>query len=353
MKYFKNLWLSLLLLFACTPSSDEKIKVNNSKLNYIQQLQITETTDSIIFTSAKHSLEFSKKDLPIHTIMVVPTSVIAYLEELNAIDIITGVNQIDFIFNPTIHDFYKQNKIEEIGSFNELYIEKILLNQPDLLISTSTPTLAKFHELLIQQGVKILFIDEYEELNPLARAEYLKVFGLLIGKEKEAEQLFEEIETNYHNIQSQVAQLNQKRPTILSNQIYGDIWYLPGGKSFQAQLFKDAGGEYLWSDNPSEYLINLSFETVFEKANDADYWLNVGDSQNLESLIASYPNYAWFKAFQQKKVYNWSQSMTTKGGNDYFETGTARPDLVLKDLAAILYPDLFPKHTLRFYKALK
>lgn len=354
MKFLKIFIFAWPFFNACSPSSSQQTTVENTaNFEYIQQVQISETADSIIISSAQHLLQLAQKDLPIQEVMIVPTAVIAYLDELNALDQITGVSQIDFIYNPTIHALFDQNKIEEIGSFNELFIEKILLNQPDLLISTSSPTLAKFHALLQQQGVKILYIDEYDELHPLARAEYVKIFGKLLNKEKEAQQLFDEIEENYHNIQSQVTQLNRKKPTILANQIYGDIWYLPGGKSFQAQLFHDAGGDYLWATNDNEFSIHLSFESVFEKANAADFWLNVGDFQSIEGLVATYPNYAWLKAVQQKKVYNWSQSMTAKGGNDYFETGTARPDWVLKDLVAILYPDLFPNHSLRFYKQLE
>ena len=73
---------------------------------------------------------------------------------------------------------------------------------------------------------------------------------------------------------------------------------------------------------------------------------------HLKSLTGSYKNYEWFAAVKNKKVYNWNKRSNEKGANDYFETGTVRPDMVLNDLAAIFYPELFPEYELFFYKKL-
>lgn len=353
MKIFKIFIPILLFTVACQTEnkSNTEIKEDNL-LQYVNKIRMTETEDSVFLKSNHQQIAFAKSELPLQSAMVVPTSVIAYMDALDLLDKITGINQPDFIFNPKIHSLIEKNAVEEIGTFNEIFVEKVMMNTPDVFISISGPTQAKYHEILEEQGVTVLFIDEYEELEPLARAEYVKIIGKLFGKEEEANVLFAEIEENYHNIQSDIEKLNHKKPTVLSNQIYGDIWYMPGGNSFQAKLFQDAGGDYLWSDDNSEGSLNLSFESVFEKANDADYWLNSGDFESVEELIGSYKNYEWFTAVKNGKVYNWSNKKTAKGGNDYFEAGTARPDWVLKDLAAILYPQLYPEHELYFYKKL-
>ena len=354
MKFFKIFFIFVLLSSSCKDVKNLEVSSENTFVfDYIENVQIEENEEVLRIFSANESVEFPKNELPLKTAMVIPTVAISYMDELNVLDKISGISQPDYIFNPKIHQKMKENKIDVIGVFNEVFIEKILLNKPDVFISTSGPTLAKYHEILEKEGIRILYIDEYEESNPLARAEYVKIFGKLFGKETEAHSLFTEIVENYNGIKEKVKNSHSTKPKVMANQMYGDIWYVPGGKSFQSTLFKDAGGDYIWADNESESTLNLSFESVYEKALDADVWLNAGDFPNLRSLVASYPHYEWFQTVKNKKVYNWSKRSSASGANDYFENGTVRPDWVLKDLAAIFYPELFPNYELFFYKRLE
>jgi len=354
MKIVPFCFLFLILIFSCNPKeTNSDILKPQSESKYITKVNWKETTDSLMIEAGGEKLIFERKELPLSSAMVIPTSAIAYMDELNLTDKITGISQPDFIYNSKIQQQIQNKKIQVIGTFDEIFVEKVLVSKPDIFISTSSPSLAKFHDLLKRQGIKILFIDEYEELNPLAKAEYIKIFGKLFGKEKEADGLFAEIENNYKEIQSLIRRSTKENPTVFANQIYGDVWYMPGGKSFQSILFKDAGGNYLWASDTSTGSLNLSFESVFEKAINADVWINAGDYPTKSSLQASYPNYEWFSAFRNGNVYNWNKRITKKGANDYFETGTVRPDWVLKDLASIFHPELFSEHELYFYKKLE
>lgn len=357
--YFANMKKMLILACICLVfGCKDRAKTIESdaqaiEFKYITKIRMTDDGESIRIHSGGEVTRFSKEELPLNSAMVIPTSVIAYLDELDLTDKITGISQPAHIYNPAIRKLYKNNQIQEIGTFNEIFIEKVLVSKPEIFVSMSSPALAKFHEILKSNGISVIYIDEYEELNPLAKAEYVKIFGILFGKEREAENLFQEIEENYKTIQAMTAQLSGQKPTVMANQIYGDIWYMPGGKSFQALLFRDAGGDYLWADTTQEGTLHLSFESVYEKAKDADVWMNAGDFPNLNALKGSYNNYDWFEAVRNQKVYNWNQRITASGGNDYFEKGVTRPDWVLKDLAAIFYPERFPEHELYFYKRLK
>ena len=348
--HFLVLFLSFL---SCKNEISTPKTETNSKLKYITKIKWTENPDSVFLEFSGKSLAFSKKELPLKSVMVVPTSVLAYMDELDLNSKITGISQPDFIYNEKIEQLIQENKIREIGTYNEIFIEKILVNKPDILISTTSPILAKFHQQLKNEGIKVLLIDEYEEQNPLAKAEYVKIIGALFGKEKEADSIFTEIEKIYLETEKIIKENAKKKPSVLVNQIYGDVWYLPGGKSFQAKLIEDAGGNYLWKNDSGINNLNLSFESVFEKAAEADTWINAGDYSTKNELLATYPNYEWFSAFKNNQVYNWNKRKNAKGANDYFETGTARPDLILKDLAAIFYPELFPEHELYFYKKLE
>ncbi len=343
---------SLFLLSCKSSETSEKEKIDN-QLHYADQISLKEINGEIQIKSGGKTTVFDTEDLPLNSTMIIPASVNAFLDALDLTDKIIGVSEPDFIFNEKVKGLIQQNKVEIIGNYNEIFVEKIILNKPDIFISTSNPNLAKFHSQLEKEGIKIIYIDEYLEGNPLGKAEYLKIFGKLFGKEKQAHVLFEEIENNYSQIQKSVQINSNSSPTLLSNHIYGDIWYMPGGKSFQAILYKDAGGDYLWAKDENNGTLNLSFESVFEKANDADIWMNAGDFPSKEALLASYPNYQWFSSFKSGKVYNWNKRKSEKGANDYFEMGSVRPDWVLIDLATIFQPELFPKHELFFYQKLE
>src|SRR5690606_3007923 len=347
---FSHFLILFLFFLSCKNEVSTPKPETNSKLKYITKIKWTENSDSIFLNFSGQNLSFAKKNLPLKSAMVIPTSVLAYLDELHLNSKITGISQPDFVYNEKILKLFKENKIKQIGTYNEIFIEKILVDKPEILISTTNPVLAKFHQQLKNEGIKVLLIDEYEELNPLAKAEYVKIIGALFGKEKQADSIFTEIEKNYLKIQKTVKENSAETPNVLVNQIYGDVWYLPGGKSFQAKLIEDAGGNYLWKNDSGINNLNLSFESVFEKAAEADIWVNAGDYSAKKELLATYPHYEWFSAFQDNKVYNWNQRKNEKGANDYFETGTARPDLILKDLAKIFHPDLFPEHGLYFYR---
>jgi iron complex transport system substrate-binding protein len=97
----------------------------------------------------------------------------------------------------------------------------------------------------------------------------------------------------------------------------------------------------------------LSFETVLEKAQNADFWIGPGQFSSFEELEKANPNYSYFKAVQAKKVYSFSSKKGKTGGVIYYELASSRPDLVLKDLIKILHPELLPEYDLYFFEQLK
>src|SRR5690606_25232882 len=183
----------LLVLISCKQEAAKSNSFNQSEFKFISKINLNENPNELEIISGGKSISFRNDELPLKTAMVIPTSAIAYLDELNLTYKITGISQPDFIYNSKIQSKIQNKQIEIIGTFDEIFVEKILVNKPDIFISTSSPTLAKYHDLIQKEGIKILYIDEYEELNPLAKAEYVKIFGKLFGKEKEANELFDEI----------------------------------------------------------------------------------------------------------------------------------------------------------------
>ena len=99
--------------------------------------------------------------------------------------------------------------------------------------------------------------------------------------------------------------------------------------------------------------ISLSFEEVYEKAKEADFWIGPGQFTSLYELAITNSHFTQFKAFKTKNIYSFSTKKGKTGGVIYYELAPNRPDLVLKDLVKILHPELLPNYQLYFFEQLK
>ena len=353
----KKILISSLFILAITSCKQSKEAVKTEKENttfqFAKNISIEENNETITIKSSGNTITFDKKELPIKTVMVETSSAIAYLNELNALNTVKGATDVDFIYNPKIAEGIANKTILKIGSSNELFTEIILKNKPQLIIASSNPVLAKFHQQLEQNGIKILYLDEYKEQNPLGQVEYLKVFGKLFGKNTEAEKQVETVKNNYDSIKNIIQTKAQGNVSTIVNTMFGDVWYAPTNDLLQAKLIDDAKGNYIFKDKKGENSLSLTFEEVYTTGKSANYWINVTNVNSLAEMKASYPNYAWFDAFKKGNVYAYNKRMNAKGSNDYFEQGILRPDIILNDLGKIFYPNLFPTYDLYFYQQLK
>lgn len=353
----KKILISSLFILAITSCKQSKEAVKTEKENttfqFAKNISIEENNETITIKSSGNAITFDKKELPIKTVMVETSSAIAYLNELNVLNTVKGATDVDFIYNPKIAEGIANKTILKIGSSNELFTEIILKNKPQLIIASSNPVLAKFHQQLEQNGIKILYLDEYKEQNPLGQVEYLKVFGKLFGKNTEAEKQVETVKNNYDSIKNIIQTKAQGNVSTIVNTMFGDVWYAPTNDLLQAKLIDDAKGNYIFKDKKGENSLSLTFEEVYTTGKSANYWINVTNVNSLAEMKASYPNYAWFDAFKKGNVYAYNKRMNAKGSNDYFEQGILRPDIILNDLGKIFYPNLFPTYDLYFYQQLK
>lgn len=331
----------------------KKKVLQNDVFHFAKNISINENENIISISTNGNELSFDKKDLPIKNVMVETSSAVSFLSELNSINIIKGVFDANYIYNPEISELIKNKKIVEIGNSNELYLETILKNKPQLIIANSNPVLAKYHQQLEQNGIKILYLDEYKEQNPLGQVEYLKVFGKLLNKNTEAENKIEQITKSYDSIKNRIQKNGKNNITTLVNTMFGDVWYLPKKNLLQAKLINDAKGNYIFNDYQGTNSFSLTFEEVYKKGKNATYWINVSNANSLAEMKATNANYTWFNAYKKGNVYAYNKRVNTKGSNDYYEQGILRPDIILNDLGKIFYPELFPNYTLYFYQQLK
>lgn len=297
------------------------------------------------------SQKILKSQLPFKNISVMSSSAIGYLESLNALENVKAVYNSNWIYSPKVHELIDNNGITDAGNLASANMETVLITEPDAVITFSAPNQAKLMESIKKMNIPVIYMDEYLEKTPLGKSEYLKLFGILLDKEVKADSLFGVVKKEY-NLLKEKALSSKTKPTVFAEIMRGDIWYMPGGKSFQSEYFNDSGADYLWKNDDKSGTVNLNFEQVIKRAEQADFWMNASDFSTLEQLKNSYKNHDWFNAFKNNHVYSFSNRTNKEGANDYFETGAVRADWVLKDLIQVFHPNLLPQRELYFYKKL-
>lgn len=304
-------------------------------------------------STALASTKLNTIQIPVKNIVVTSTTHIPMVELLQSENTIVGFPHGQYVSSARTRKLLDAGKIAEIGKENSLNTEILLDLQPELVVGYSVTSPDKSLTTLEKAGINVIYNGDWLEETPLGKAEWIKFFGVLFDKEKQADSIFKAIETNYVNAKKS-ALLGLQKPTVLSGAIMSkDIWNLPAGESFVAQFLKDANLTYLWKDTKGKGSLSLSFESVFDKGANADIWIAPGYFTSKKQLLESNALYAKFKAFQDDNIYTPTTKKGKSGGVLYYELATTRPDLVLKDLIKITNPALLPDYELVFFEKMK
>ncbi|MBL0742355.1 ABC transporter substrate-binding protein [Chryseolinea lacunae] len=290
--------------------------------------------------------------IPLQSIVCTATTHIPLLDYLHESDKLVGFPTTDYISSEVMRKRVDAGDIQELGVDKGLNLERLAVLNPGVVMGYTTSSDYGQFKKVEELGLPVVLNAEYLEKHPLGRAEWIKFMALFFNKEKMADSIFQAIEKNYLATKA-IAQPIAKKPTVLSGVVYSEAWFLPGGKNYASTILSDAGCDYLWSEDPSNGFLQLSFESVYEKAHDADLWIGVGSFASLPEIKAADKRYTRFKAFQQDQVYAYDARKGAKGGSEYLELGYLRPDIILNDLVKIAHPEALPTHELFFYRQLK
>lgn len=289
--------------------------------------------------------------VPIKNIVLTSTTHIPSLEMLGEEAKLVGFPNLSYISSEKVRNLIDAGKVKELGSNQTLNTEVLIDLQPELImgygLDNSNPTL----DNLEKNGLKVILNGDWNEQSPLGKVEWIKLFGVLFGKEKQAAEIFNNIERTYNETLKLVVN-TKKKPTVFSGSLYEDKWYLPQGESWGAQFIANANGNYLWSETKGTGSLSLSFEKVYLKAKEADFWF-IDQYNSLAEINDANPHYAQFKAFKTQNIYSFSTKKGKTGGVIYYELAPNRPDLVLKDLVKIFHPELLPNYQLFFFEKLQ
>ena len=231
------------------------------------------------------------------------------------------------------------------GNFDK---ESIMGMAPDVIFIS--PFKRGGYDALRDVGVPLVPHLGYKETTPLGQAEWVKFVGMFVGLEREANELFAGVERRYRRLCSLVADSVGVRPVVFSGELRGGNWYAVGGRSFLAQLFRDAGADYFLAGDERSGGVTLDFETVYAQAEDADYWRIVNSYEgtfSYEALRAQDSRYADFRAFRERGIVYCNMRRTP-----FYERMPMQPDVVLADLIRVFHPGLLTGHKPVFYELL-
>lgn len=364
----------VLLLSACgggSKTSSLQAEGDTVRMKYSSLLQIVKHADYTVVTIRNpwdtlkvlhtYLLADREKPLPEHlpegTVVRTPLqkSVIyssvhcSLWSELDELKGIGGVCGLEYIKLPQIQEGCRNGSIVNVGNSMNPDIERIIDLRPDAILLSPFENSGGYGRVG-KLNIPIIECADYMETSALGRAEWMRLYGLLLGKEAQADSLFAGIEKEYLTLTKQVKSQNLKRPTVISEMKNSSAWYIPGGNSTMGRLYQDAGADYVFAYLSNSGSVPLAFETVFDRGGNADIWLikyNQPQDKTYSELERDYAPYARFKAFQDRKVYGCNTNHVP-----FYEESPFHPELLLKDLIKIFHPELLPDYDLKYFSNL-
>ena len=284
--------------------------------------------------------------VPLSRSMIFTTVHCAMLQSLGREDCIAGVADLKYIKIPWVHQQVKEGRIVDVGEGMSPVIEKIIDRRPDAILLSPFENSGGYGKL---EDIDIPIVEcaEYMEESPLARAEWLRFYGMLFGCEQEADSLFAVVDSSYQALSRQAHEA-ATQPTVMVDKVTGSVWYVAGGRSTIGRMIADAGGRYLWADDTHSGSVSLPFEAVLERAGEADVWLFRYSSDHditYNELAAEHYGYPQFKAFRRQAAYGCNVELSL-----FYEESPFRPDWLLCDFLQILHPDITNLPPLRYYQ---
>ena len=289
-------------------------------------------------------------DLPDGTIVRTPISrALVYssvhtslFSELGCLDAVKGVVDKQYFIDSTLVAGIQAGTIADCGNSMNPTVERVIDMQPDAILLS--PYQDASYGQITKLDIPIIECADYLEYDPLGRAEWVKFYGELLGKRAEADSLYLAVVDAYNDMKQKAAGA-RTHPTVVTEMVISGVWNVPGGQSYMARILADAGARYLWAENENTGSLALDFNQVLAVAQDADYWfIKWTNINSLKDLQGAYDLNKEMAAFKNKRVYVCDTDKTR-----FFDRIPFHPEVLLREFAAIMHPELFPDFQNQMY----
>lgn len=290
---------------------------------------------------------FVKIHAPVARSVVFSSAYTSAINELGRISAVNGVADGSYYLpSDTVAHLISRGTVVDVGSSMAPMTETIVDLSPDVVLLSPYAGIS-IPAGLERTGIPLVWMADYLERTPLGRAEWILLLGELYGKSENACKMFKNVKNNYGAIKV-LASETSRRPTVITERPMSGVWYVPGGKSYVAQMIMDAGGNYPWSDNDDCGSMALDEASVIDRGAEADLWL-IKDACDYSAgaMKNELPRAGIFKAFPDNVYFCNTIS------KPYYDVVAFHPDRLLADYARIMHPELFSDTVLEFYSRLK
>lgn len=317
--------------------------------------------------------------VPLKRVAALSTSQVGFMLRLGLRDKIVGVSDGQYIVDSVLYyrtrrDSCKASEFVESIGYDAGALEKLMALKPDLVLDFTTGGDYDNYEQIARTSLPLMLTSEWQEESPLAKLEWIKLYGILFGVRPLADSIFEHEKRLYETLRDLIANSASRNggvagasparggselqgasegeasptndslstsyflpptkscPRVLAGMTYGGVWHAPGGRSFTANLIRDAGGCYLWSADTSRELA-FSFEQVYALADSVDIWVNPSEFGTADEIVALEPRVKNIKAFKEKMVFQNDGRKGPHAGNDFYEGAITRPAELLWNFA--------------------
>lgn len=291
---------------------------------------------------------YTRLNIPIRSAICMTSLQLSNFLKLDIPEMVVGITSTRHLHNQKMNQQLKEGKTHKIGIEGNFDNEVIIAINPDVIFIS--PFKRGGYDAIRNVEIPMIPHLGYKELTPLGQAEWIKVIGLLTGNASLANSTFEAIESRYNNLKS-IVDTVKRRPTVFSGEMRGGNWYAVGGRSFLAQLFRDAGGDYFLKENEESGGVTLDYETVYTNAAHADYWRIVNSFEGEYSynvLKGQDERYTDFDAWKKHGVIYCNMKEVP-----FYERMPVEPEVVLADFIHVFHPDVLPNHKPQYYHLLK
>jgi len=291
--------------------------------------------------------------VPIRSLVSGSCTQYAFLEQLGVLSAVKGLCDVKTVYNARLRKAVKEGQVTDLGDPFRINVERCLVLRPDMMLMNSYNQQDEHLSRINESGIPVVYDNEWMEPTLLARAEWIRFVACFFNQEAEANRLFQAVESNYEQLKKLATTAKSAKPDVLSGDDFRGTWYLPGGKSFAAQLFQDAGANYTYSADTTMGSRPFSFEQVLMDFSKADVWVGVTNGLSLADLKRLDERYELFQSFRSGNVFAYTNRITSEGGNDYWERAVARPDELLSDFIKAFHPELLPDAPWHYLKKLR
>ncbi len=286
--------------------------------------------------------------IPVTTMFSESTSHDGFIDVLGLAGLVTGVADGSWVVTPSIKARIDAGEVDSFNTTGEIDTELVIADDPDVYLTGGYDDPAQ--QAIVDAGIPVVANAEWLETSPQGWAEWVGVFAALTNTEARASELYAGWLADY-DAAAALAATADDRPTVVSGSMYDGVWYASGGGGIVARFIADAGGDYVYADDPTTGSLTLDVETVLADAADADVWVNpTAGFTDKASALADDSRYGEFAAWDSGGV--WSTTMSPTPGVSFIEQGPVRIADYLLDYITIFHPDLVADHQLVFFSRL-